>query len=316
MGPCRRELIRTNSVAAPRSSSYAKIAAELEDAVTNRAVEGTVRHMTARVLADGPEWSVSDVVCTAGPQDRPFEERHPHVFIAVVVAGSFQYRSAAECDLLTPGSLMLGNADQCFECRHEYGTGDRCLSFAYAPEYFERLATAAGASGRTLDFRVLRLPPLRALSPVVARACDALASASDISWEELSVQVATQAVQLAHNLGPEPRRVPRRAQAGVAAAVRTIERHPAAKLTLIRLAEEAELSPYHFLRTFERVTGVTPHQYVLRTRLRDAAIRLSAGSARVIDIAFDSGFSDVSNFNHAFRREFGVSPRGYQTRPA
>jgi len=294
----------------------AKIATELEDALTKRAVEGTMGQMTARVLADGPEWSVSDVVCTTGPQDRPFEERHSDVFIAVVVAGSFQYHSAGECALLTPGSLMLGNADQSFECRHEYGTGDRCLSFAYAPEYFERLATAAGARGRTVNFRVLRLPPLRGLSPLVARACAALTVASGMRWEELSVQVATQSVQLSHGLAPEPRRVSRSAQAGVAAAVRTIERHPDAKLTLARLAEEAELSPYYFLRAFERVAGVTPHQYVLRTRLRDAAMRLSAGSARVIDIAFDCGFSDVSNFNHGFRREFGVSPRVYQARPA
>lgn len=294
----------------------AKIAAELDDALARRALEGGPGHMTARVLAEGLDWSVSDIVCTAGPHDRPFEEQHPHVFIGLVVAGSFQYHSAAGCDLLTPGSLMLGNAGQCFECRHEYGTGDRCLSFAYAPEYFERLAAAAGASGRKPTFPVLRLPPLPAFSPLVARACAGLAVASDMRWEELSVRVATQSVQVAHGLGPDSRRVPPRAQAGVAAALRTIERQHEAKLTLTCLAREAGLSPYHFLRTFERVTGVTPHQYVLRTRLRDAAMRLSEGSARVLDVAFDCGFSDVSNFNHAFRREFGVSPRVYQARSA
>ena len=294
----------------------AKIAAELDDAVAQRALEGSPGRMTARVLAEGPDWSVADVVCTAGPQDRPFEERHPHVFIGLVVAGSFQYHSASGCDLLTPGSLMLGNAEQSFECRHEYGTGDRCLSFAYAPEYFELLATAAGASGRTLSFRVLRLPPLPVLSPLVARACAGLAVASDMRWEELSIEVATQSVQLAHGLRADSRPVPRSAQAGVAAAVWTIEHHPDAKLTLTCLAQEAGLSPYHFLRTFERVTGLTPHQYVLRTRLRDAAMRLSEGSARVLDVAFDCGFSDMSNFNHAFRREFGVSPRVYRVRSA
>ena len=135
-------------------------------------------------------------------------------------------------------------------------------------------------------------------------------------WEELTIEVATHSVQLAHGLGPDPRRVPRRAEAGAAAAVRTIERHPDATLTLTSLAQEARLSPYHFLRTFEHVTGVTPHQYVLKTRLRDAATRLLEGSARVLDVAFDCGFTDVSNFNHAFRREFGVSPRVYQARSA
>jgi AraC family transcriptional regulator len=48
--------------------------------------------------------------------------------------------------------------------------------------------------------------------------------------------------------------------------------------------------------------------------LREAAIRLvSADShARILDIALDSGFGDVSNFNRAFRAEFGATPRVYR----
>ena len=99
------------------------------------------------------------------------------------------------------------------------------------------------------------------------------------------------------------------AVARVTRAVRLIERQPEAALTLGSLARQAGLSPYHFLRTFEHLTGVTPHQYVLRARLREAAMRLAAERARVLDIALDCGFGDVSNFNHAFRTEFGVSPR-------
>jgi AraC-like DNA-binding protein len=66
------------------------------------------------------------------------------------------------------------------------------------------------------------------------------------------------------------------------------------------------------LRTFESVTGVTPHQYILRTRLRDAAIRVATGQDKILDVAFDSGFGDVSNFNRAFRGEFGVNPLSYR----
>jgi AraC-like DNA-binding protein len=100
--------------------------------------------------------------------------------------------------------------------------------------------------------------------------------------------------------------------ARVTRTVRTIERHLDAGLALGSLARDAGLSPYHFLRTFERLTGVTPHQYILRARLREAAMRLAAEPARVIDIALDCGFGDVSNFNRAFRTEFGVSPRAYR----
>lgn len=54
----------------------------------------------------------------------------------------------------------------------------------------------------------------------------------------------------------------------VARSLRTIEYHPESKLSLSALAREAGLSPYHFLRMFARLTGMTPHQYVLRSRLR------------------------------------------------
>ena len=78
------------------------------------------------------------------------------------------------------------------------------------------------------------------------------------------------------------------------------------------LARMANLSPYHFLRIFECLTGVTPHQFILRARLRAAATRLVEEPHKILDIALDCGFGDVSNFNRAFRTEFGMSPRRYR----
>jgi len=292
----------------------AKIAAELDRALARRAMSGAPGQATARMMAQGDRWTVEDVICTSGPRDRPFEERHSYVAIAIVAAGSFQYRSSLGRELMTPGSLVLGSADQGFECGHEHDAGDRCISFRYAPDYFESLAAAAGVRNAKPRFRRLRLPPLRNFSALVARACAGLAGAPDVPWEELSVQVAAEAVQLADGLAGDSRSVPPSAVARVTRAVRMIERHPDAGLSLGSLAREAGLSPYHFLRTFERLTGVTPHRYVRRVRLREAAMRLSMEPARVIDIALDCGFGDVSNFNHAFRAEFGVSPRVFRQR--
>jgi len=292
----------------------AKIALEVERAVAQRALTGARGRVTGRQLARGEGWTVEDVICTSGPQDRPFEEHHAHVSIGIVAAGTFEYRSAAGSELMTPGSLLLGNAGQCFECGHEHGSGDRCLAFRYAPDYFERLAADAGASGATRTFRLLRLPPLRRLAPLVARACAGLAGSAAVAWEEVSVHLAAQVVQLVNALRADGSGAPGNAVARVTRTVRAIERRPSARLTLEWLAREAGLSPYHFLRTFERVTGVTPHQYVLRARLREAALRLAAERARIIDIALDCGFGDVSNFNRSFRAEFGVSPRAYRLR--
>jgi AraC family transcriptional regulator len=300
----------------------AKIEMVVKQALAQRALDGTPGQAASRVLAEGNGWSVSDVVCNSGPQDRPFEERHGCVSIAIVVAGTFQYRAPSGRELMTPGSLLLGNVGQWFECGHEHSAGDRCLAFQYTPHYFERLRSDGGGRGSSTTFPVPRLPPLRALSPLVSRACagmvetvDALrprSSCLDGLWEELSIKLAVQTMQLMAGLSPETMPPAPVALARVTRAVRTIERHPEARLGVGNLAREAGLSPYHFLRVFERLTGTTPHQYILRTRLRESAMRLAQEPARILDIALDCGFGDVSNFNHAFRNEYGMSPRVYR----
>lgn len=104
--------------------------------------------------------------------------------------------------------------------------------------------------------------------------------------------------------------------ARVTRPVSRIDSDPAATHTLEELSQEAKLSVYHFLRTFQRLTGLTPHQYVRRARLRDAATRLGSGKSKVLDIALDCGFGDVANFNHAFRAEFAMPPLAYRKHSA
>lgn len=210
----------------------AKIAAELIRAVAHRAQCGGSGSPTTRVLAQGPGWTVEDVICTSGPGDRAYEERHSRVSIAIVAAGTFQYRSSAGRDLMTPGSLMLGSPGQYFECGHEHAQGDRCLNFSYSPEHWEALA-----EGATL--KPLRLPPLRELAPIVANAC--LGLTRPVAWEELSIELAAQTLQLAgtvRNSDPTPA-----AEARVTRIVRSIEHEPSAPHTLATLASDAGLSP-------------------------------------------------------------------------
>jgi AraC family transcriptional regulator len=289
----------------------AEIAAVLKEAVKQRSVEGTAGGAAARALARGEGWSVADVVCTSGPSDRSFEEQHRSVTVALVVAGSFQYRSATGRALLAPGSVMLGNAGHVFECGHAHGVGDRCISFSYAPEYFERVMADAGSG---TEFHTPALPPVRAMSATVAQACAALAGnhGDDLAWEELGVRVAIDAARLANGGAMDAREVLPSAEARVTRVVRRIEEQPDAEHSLTRLAEEARLSPYHFLRTFQSVVGLTPHQYVMRMRLRRAAARLVEDDASVLEIGLDCGFGDISNFNRSFRAEFGRSPRAFR----
>jgi len=297
----------------------AKIAVELEQALARRAASGAAAcHPTCRVLARGDGWVVKDLICASGPQDPIFEERHGDVSIAMVLAGTFQYRGSANggirSELMTPGSLLLGNAGHNFEVGHQHAAGDRCLSFQFTPEYFERIACDAGVRKSERGFRMLRLPPLRELSSLIARASAGLEYSSDTPWEELSVELAAVTVRVERGISSGAESAPPSAIARVTRSVRAIERRPDGALGLGELAREAGLSPYHFLRTFERLTGITPHQYVRRARLRDAASRLAVECEKVLDIAYDCGFGDVSNFNRAFKKEFGSNPLKWKAR--
>lgn len=263
-------------------------------------------------LARGMGWSVEDVICTSGPNDRPFEEQHRWVSIAVVVSGTFEYRASSGRELMTPGSLLLGNPGQFFECGHAHAAGDRCVAFRYAPEWFDRLAADAGVPRGARRFWAARVPPIKDSAAIVARASVGISAPARESWEEIAHRVAVAALGLSAGGSLRPGRPPPGALARTTDSVRRIERDPAAPWTLERLAAEAALSPFHYLRTFQRVTGVTPHQFVLRARLRAAAIYLAADKTKVITVAGAAGFDDLSHFNHSFRAEFGVAPLVYR----
>lgn len=283
-----------------------KVADDLQRTLARQAGTGSPGRAHERRIAASEQWSVSDVICTSGPHDRPFEEQHDGVSIAVVVAGTFQYRSPLGSDMLTPGSLLLGNPGQCFECGHEHATGDRCIAFRYAPELFAEIG-----GGRW--FRASHLPPLPELTRIATRTAAGAALGVDVPWEETAIELAAVALRLTTNR--KAAAAPVAAIRRVTESVRRIEAEPSLTWTLARLAADARQSRYHYLRLFQRVTGVTPHQFVLRARLRAAALRLLDGDDKVIEIALGAGFGDVSNFNAAFRREFGVSPRAYRLTP-
>ena len=109
-----------------------------------------------------------EVVCRAGPSDRPFEERHEGFSVSAVIEGSFTYRSDAGHGLLYPGALLLGNDGWCFECGHAHGIGDRCISLNVREEQFGEIAATAAATSR-FRFSAPSLPPSPKALPVIAR---------------------------------------------------------------------------------------------------------------------------------------------------
>jgi AraC-like DNA-binding protein len=281
----------------------------LARALARKAASGAPGAAVSRTAASGAGWTVQDIVCTSGPADRPFEERQAATSISLVLSGTFVYRSDRGLSLMSSGALLLGNARDGFECSHQHGEGDRCLSFQFEPDAFEELTRDTGVA--RAGFARSSLPPLKTLAPLTARATAALADGQG-DLEETAYGMAGAAL-LAARQEPSSASRPNALQlARVAEVLRLLEECTNDRHTIAGLARMAGISPYHFLRTFKLVTGVTPHQWLLRARLQAAARRLAAGRERITDIALDVGFEDLSNFVRSFRAEFGVSPRAYR----
>ena len=266
----------------------------------------------ATTLIDTPSFTAMDYRCDAGPHDKPYTELHRRFSIAYVRKGSFGYRYRGATYELVAGSVLVGHAGDEFVCTHEHhGGGDECLGFRFSAEAIEELGDPARVTRAKL-WRAGGLPPLAELIVVGELAQAAADGRSDVGLDEAGLLFANRFAEIVG--GSERRRVevhPRDRRRAVEAALR-IDEHAHEPTGLDEAADKAALSPFHFLRVFSAVLGVTPHQYLVRSRLRRAAHLLADESRSISDIAFDVGFGDLSNFVRTFGRAAGVSPRRFR----
>lgn len=94
-----------------------------------------------------------------------------------------------------------------------------------------------------------------------------------------------------------------------------IEKNRTEEISLSDLARASLFSPWYAYRLFRDYLGCTPTEYIRKYRLTQAAKRLRSGEVRVIDAAYDAGFSNVDTFTRAFYREFGLNPSEYVKHP-
>lgn len=92
-----------------------------------------------------------------------------------------------------------------------------------------------------------------------------------------------------------------------------ITEHFADPISLEDLATKASLSPFYFTRVFTKETGMTPHQYLIATRINSAKFLLKTTTASIKEIAFNSGFTSESSFCTTFKKWEDVTPSVYRS---
>ena len=83
-------------------------------------------------------------------------------------------------------------------------------------------------------------------------------------------------------------------------------------LNLETLAGESGYSRNHFLRLFRAATGYSPHQYLLKLRLKEAKSMMKNKALDLLEIALACGFSSDIQLSRAFLKTHGFSPSQYR----
>ena len=257
------------------------------------------------VLARGAI-SVTDYRCGVEASAEPFVEMHGGYTVSYVRDGTFGYRVRGDAFELVAGSVLVGHPGDEYVCTHEHASGDECLSFELAPG----LVDALGVPPRV--WRAGGLPPLPELMVLGELAQSAVEGASDVGLDEVGLSFAVRCAEIVSGQKAKAPEAGARDRRRAVEAALWIDEHSHEPLDLESTAREVGLSAFHFLRLFARVLGVTPHQYLVRSRLRHAARLLADHDRAVTDVAFDVGFGDLSNFVRTFHRAAGVSPRTFR----
>jgi AraC family transcriptional regulator len=262
--------------------------------------------MAAKTILRNGALTVVDYRCSAGPSDQPFVEQHSDFSLSYVRSGSFGCETQGRSFELVAGSIMVGRPGDEYMCKHDHVCGDECLSFQLAPRLVETLGTADAI------WRAGCVPPLPELMVIGELAQASAEGKSDIGLDEVGVWLAARFIELVSGRDRSPLEAGVRDRRRAVEAALWIDAHAHEPMDLESAAQAAGLSAFHFLRLFGKVLGVTPHQYLVRSRLRRAARMLADDARSITDIAFDVGFADLSNFVRTFHRAAGVSPRSFR----
>jgi AraC family transcriptional regulator len=268
----------------------------------------SIAGMLHATVLHGGALRVVDFRCSAGPADRPFTELHRDFALAYVRRGSFSCSTRGQQFELVAGSFLLGAPGREFCCSHaHHPAGDECLSFHYEPAQLEALGL------KSHGWNSGALPPLSGLGILAERAQAAALGGDGLGVDEAGALLAAGLLRVLTASPPAvaPRLTARDRRRAVRAAL-WLEAHAGGAPDLARAAQVAGVSAYHFLRLFARVTGTTPHQYLVRARLRRAARLLAEDAGPIAEIAYQVGFNDLSNFVRTFRRAAGCAPQQFR----
>jgi AraC-like DNA-binding protein len=282
-------------------------------------------HLHAQSIFASDVARITDVSCSEPASPCGLEENASANHLLFTRSGVFLKHSGAsgrEQTVAEPMQVLLFNEGEPYRISHPARGGDRCTTVAFPPrvirEVWRSYDPAAGrraSAGDVAPFTLSRAPLTREtlLRLQVLRRGVRDGTLDSLAAEERSLTLLSEVIRAAlHAHG----RLPRRSRAGTARQHRDlVERArelmasaPGASWSLAALGRRVHSSPFHLMRVFGDVAGLSVHQYLLHLRLATALDRIDGGERDLSALSLALGFSSHSHFSSAFRRVLGIRP--------
>ncbi|MEA4962495.1 helix-turn-helix transcriptional regulator [Lutispora sp.] len=248
----------------------------------------------------------------------------PEIFIAgrlihsedfhMIIPSSPPPDTYVNCKLksFSSGKIVAFNPGDTILCTGE-GAKKRYLSLLIKPEFINRAAEEMGHSGPVRFLKLLNPYSgelMQAISTFDREA--ARADAFPLMLDCLAMQIVALFLrEFKTNFKKFPQKSPD-IDICIARSVEYMEAFFNANITIADICDEINISPFHFIRTFKKKNGISPHQYLLKIRIQKARELLKSGRYSVSETAMLCGFVSMPHFSSTFKDMTGCSPVEYK----
>ena len=227
--------------------------------------------------------------------------------LVVMLTGSLVWQTRKNHGVARAGQVLL------LDCNapHFYAAQGKCsftfVHFAGAQSQviYEEIERSSG--------NLLHLPDPNLLHETIGEMLSCLQAEKRINEAQCSAMIHTMLMKLLEHSGATGSGVI--GNPVVDRAIAYIQSHLSENITVDEIAASTGYSRSYFSHVFTQETGMSPYQFVKKSRIESAQQILKTTRLPIQDIAFQCGFNSTANFCYTFRCMTGVSPHNYRKRP-
>ncbi len=239
--------------------------------------------------------------------------RHTHdgFGVGVIEQGSLEFYYRGENVVAPKGTINLVNPDEVHTGHARTEAGWTYRMFYFSPDILQKAASEIREHPAAIPFfqkGVINDPEL-------ASSCYSLhktLSATNTSLLEKESRFLALLINLItrHADSPPSTHHTKNAIPNIVRVQEYISNKSDQDLSLDELSNIANMSKYHFIRSFKSQVGLPPHAYLIQTRVKKAKVLLAHGKS-IAEAAYITGFADQSHLTRIFKNFFGYTPGKY-----